>query len=140
MNHTIGPLIDQWFDARFYAEATSKGHRTKYADGRPISFNEAQGLFMWCPCGYHALGPDNKELFPLDLSLNHGRPHGLLVPFADRGLPPDHGPVGRDNVTHPRWKIVSGADIFDLTLSPSIAVGPADNECWHGFITNGQVC
>lgn len=133
------PLSHEWFGAMFYGCVTDTGHRRRYEDGRPISFDEAQGLRLWCPCGYGAIGANGAELYPLDLTLNHGRPHGLLVPFADRGLPPNHGPLGRDNVTHPRWQIVNGTSIADLTLSPSIAVGPADNECWHGFITNGQV-
>jgi len=136
-------LIDPWFEAAFYGEATSDGTlRLTHEDGSSMAFTESQGLFLWCPCGYGLLDKEGKERYPLDLSLNLGRPHGLLVPFANPPsgitLPVDHGPLGRDGSSHPRWT-VSGTSVADLTLTPSIAVGPGDHECWHGFITNGEV-
>jgi hypothetical protein len=132
-------LTDAWFEAGFYGEVDEKSWRENHADGSPMTFGEAQGLFLWCPCGYGLLDKEGKERYPLDLSLNRGRPHGLLVPFINPPsgvrLPLDHGPVGKDG-THPRWS-VSGSSLEDLTISPSIAVG--DPECWHGFIRNGEI-
>jgi len=136
-------LTDPWFEAAFYGEVIERGgFRFRHEDGSPMTWPEAQGLFLWCPCGYGLLDKEGKERFPLDLSLNLGRPHGLLVPFANPPsgvqLPADHGPLSRDGSTHPRWT-VSGTGLTDLTTSPSIAVGPASGECWHGFITSGEV-
>jgi hypothetical protein len=105
------PLTDPWFAAAFYGAVAPDGR----AWTEKMPFAASQGLFLWCPCGYGLLDKAGKERFPLDLSLNLGRPHGLLVPFANGPggvLPADHGPI---------------------------AVGPADNECWHGYITGGQV-
>lgn len=135
-------LTDPWFEAGFYCEALANGSwRERREDGSPIAFSDAQGLFLWCPCGVGLLDKEGKERYPLDLGLNRGRPHGLLVPFANPPsgvpLPPDHGPVSKDGTTHPRWT-VSGSGLGDLTITPSIAVGK-DPECWHGFITNGEV-
>lgn len=135
------PLTDPWFEAEFYGEADDKGFRIAHEDGSPMTFAEAQGLFLWCPCGYGELDKEGKERYPLDLSLNCGRPHGILIPFANPPsgvqLPPEHGPKSRDGSTHPRWT-VSGSGLHDLTITPSIAVG-SDPECWHGWITNGEV-
>lgn len=119
------PLTDPWFEARFYGEASASCHR--YLD----SIEGAQGLLLWCPCGY------GKAEFPID----GGRPHAIMVPFANpRNAPPlpaDHGPCSRvDRNVHPRWTM-SGTSLADLTCTPSVAVG--DPECWHGYITNGQV-
>jgi hypothetical protein len=134
-------LTDPWFGACFYGEVDEKSWRENHEDGSPMKFSEAQGIFLWCPCGYGELDKEGKERYPLDLSLNLGRPHGLLVPFANPPsgipLPADHGPVGRDKKTHPRWE-VAGTSLEDLTISPSIAVGE-NPECWHGHIQNGVV-
>lgn len=135
------PLDDPWFAARFYKAATAGGWCEGSAGG-PVPFSEAQGLRLWCPCGYGAVLPDGSEAFPTDLSHNLGRPHAILVPFANPAsgvpVPADHGPVGRDGKTRPRWS-ASGTGLHDLSTTPSIAVGPADRECWHGYITNGVV-
>lgn len=137
-------LTDPWFEAHFYSDVgvtvdALETSRLRHAKGSPITFEEAQGLFLWCPCGYGAIDKDGKERYPLDLRLNRGRPHGVIVPFADRGLPPTHGPVN-DRGVHCRWQ-VSGASLADLTLTPSVLVGsPANNTvCWHGFITHGAI-
>jgi hypothetical protein len=134
-------LTDPWFEAEFYGEVSAESWSQNHADGSPIKFSESQGLFLWCPCGYGLLDKDGKERYPLDLSLNRGRPHGVIVPFANPPsgipLPADHGPVSRDGKTHPRWT-VSGTGLHDLTVTPSIAVGK-NPECWHGFIRNGEV-
>lgn len=136
-------LTDPWFEAHFYGEIAADGSfRFHYEDRSPMAFAQAQGLALWCPCGYGELDKDGKERFPLDLSLNLGRPHGLLIPFANPPsgvpVPAEHGPLSRDGKTRPRWT-VSGSSLADLTLTPSVAVGPADKECWHGFITSGEV-
>lgn len=142
MSHLPARLTDPWFEARFYGEANAdRGFLLAHEDGSLFAFSESQGLFLWCPCGYGALDKDGKERFPLDLSLNLGRPHGVMVPFANPPcgihLPANHGPVSRDKATHPRWT-VGGSGLHDLTITPSIAVG--DNpQCWHGFIRNGEV-
>jgi hypothetical protein len=136
-------LTDPWFAARFYGHVGDRSWwEQNPTTGAPLSYGEAQGLFLWCPCGYGKLDKDGAELYPLDLSLKRGRPHGLLVPFGNPPsgvpLPADHGPIGRDGIHRPRWT-VSGTSLADLTTTPSIAVGPPNNECWHGFITNGIV-
>ena len=135
-------LTDTWFEAKFYGEVIGDSLRLKHEDGSPMTFAEAQGLWLWCPCGFGALDKYGKELFPLDLTLNLGRPHGLEIPFANPPsgvqLPAGHGPLGRDGVTHPRWTVVSGSGLHDLTISPSIAVGE-NPECWHGFIRAGEI-
>lgn len=116
-------LTDPWFDAKFIGEIEeSKSYR--YLDG----IEGAQGLFLWCPCGY------GKAEFPLD----GGRPHGLLLPFRNpRGapVPPDSFNRQQDGRT-PRWEM-SGSGLHDLTLQPSVATGKP--ECWHGYITAGAI-
>ncbi len=120
-------LNDEWFEAKFYGEISADGKSMRYLD----SIDGAQGLFLWCPCGY------GKPEFPL----NAGRPHGVLIPFVNpRNAPPvpaDHGPVNKtDGKTRPRWTM-SGTGLHDLTITPSVDVGK--DSCWHGFITNGEI-
>ncbi|HSZ58602.1 MAG TPA: DUF6527 family protein [Tepidisphaeraceae bacterium] len=135
-------LTDPWFDAAFFYGAQPDGScRLHHPDGTPTLFSEAQGLFLWCPCGYGALDKDGALKFPLDLSLNHGRPHGVMVCFANPpcgiALPPDFGPTSKgDKSRHPRWN-VGGTGLADLTLSPSVDVG--DPSCWHGHIHQGEI-
>lgn len=128
----IARLDDPWFEAAFYGYVTQTGHRTAHEGDVPLAFNEAQGLFLWCPCGY------GKDSYPLD----GGRPHGLLVPFSNPPsgvpVPAEHGPVSSGGGARPRWT-VTGSGLRDLTLTPSVAVGGSGAECWHGFITNGDV-
>jgi len=119
-------LTDPWFEAEFYGNVTPSGWRRQ---GPQIE--GAQGLFLWCPCGY------GKAEYPEA----GGRPHGLIVPFANPrnapALPPNHGPVSSvDGEPHPRWEM-HGTGLHDLTIHPSIAVGKP--ECWHSFIQNGVV-
>lgn len=112
-------LTDPWFEAEFYGHVSTTGHARQ---GSVIE--GAQGLFLWCPCGY-----------PHDASA-----HGLLIPFANPrnapAVPPDHGPISRDGSHHPRWTM-AGSGLQDLTLAPSVDVGAPS--CWHGFIKNGEV-
>jgi uncharacterized protein DUF6527 len=131
-------LINQWFEAHFIAEACDDGSfRVNNGD---VPFSQSQGLFLWCPCGFGAVNEDGSERYPLDLSLNRGRPHGVLIPFSNPpsgiAVPAGFGPLSRDKKSRPRWT-VSGTGLHDLTLSPSVTVG--DPECWHGFITMGIV-
>jgi len=146
MKSLPAPLTDPWFDAKFYNGANADVSYYSTFDGdpgwnnRPVEFAEAQGLILWCPCGYGEKDAAGNERFPTDLSLGKGRPHAILVPFANPPcgiqLPADHGPVGRDGKTRPRWQ-VAGSGLHDLTTNPSIAVGTP--ECWHGWIQGGIV-
>lgn len=102
-------LSDPTFEAKFVKNVN--GLSFKLSD----SIDNAQGLWMYCPC-------------------NQG--HHILIPFADKGLPVEFGPVARDDKTHPRWQ-VSGTSLDNLSLIPSVDVGT--KSCWHGFITNGEV-
>jgi hypothetical protein len=133
----IGRLDDPWFDASFLTDTTAKGHR------RIDTLQNADGLFLWCPCGFN----DPQFRAP-----NQGRPHGIIVSFANpRGVPPapvDAGSRSRDGKPS-RWTIVSGTGLWDLTLSPSVDVGDKTinpvtkkqvvTSCWHGFIQKGEV-
>lgn len=120
-------LTDPWFDAKFYGRVSAKGEMW-HLDG----IEGAQGVQLWCPCGF------GKPEYPL----TGGRPHGLLVPFANPRnaplLPDNHGPLrtGDPNAPRPRWAM-TGTGLADLSCSPSVAVGSP--ECWHGFLTNGEV-
>lgn len=138
------PLTHPWFEAHFFSEAEANG---SYRDSSPfegepaIPFSQAQGLLLWCPCGIDELLPDGSLRYPLDLSLNKGRPHLCMVVFSNppSGIvtPANFGPVSKNDPNrHPRW-VVSGTGLSDLTLSPSVDVG--NPSCWHGFIQNGIV-
>jgi D-serine dehydratase len=113
-------LTNPWFEAEFYGKA----HGVAFTRQGP-SIEGAQGLFLWCPCGYGR--PD-------------GAAHGLIVPFANPRnapqLPPVHGPQARDGSQRPRWTM-TGTGLDDLTLTPSVDVG--EPSCWHGYIAAGEV-
>lgn len=127
-------LTDPWFEAEFYGNvfenrpcdgvncSVVSPHTHSGYSRQGSNIDGAQGLFLYCPCGYGS----NKA-------------HGLLIPFSNpRNAPPvpaSHGPEGRDG-KRPRWTM-SGSGLHDLTLTPSVAVG--EPECWHGFITGGDV-
>lgn len=119
----IAKLSDPWFEARFVTDTTARGHR--YVD----TLDGADGVLFWCPCGY------GKTEYPLD----GARPHAVMVNFANpRGCapaPPDAGSRSRGGGPS-RWTM-SGTGLHDLTIQPSVAVGTP--ECWHGWITNGDV-
>jgi hypothetical protein len=72
---------------------------------------DADGVRFLCPCGGG---------------------HLTLIPFDNprNGSAPPRG----------GWH-VSGTGLVDLTLTPSIRTsgGPDHAECWHGFITAGEV-
>lgn len=118
-------LVDPWFEAHFMVDVQERSYR--YATS-PI-LEGAQGLWLWCPCGY------GKPEYPLD----GARPHAIHVPFRNPVgapvVPPTFGPVNKAG-ERPRWE-VAGTSLSDLTISPSIAVG--EPECWHGWIRAGQV-
>jgi hypothetical protein len=122
-------LVDPWFEAEFIGGITEAGsfHRLPSIDG-------AQAVFFYGPCGY---GETDGT-------------HAVIVPFAN---PRNAPPVPAGFVPKYRWQM-SGSALHDLSLSPSVncAVGPGSPEhnlkpgecrpgrqCWHGFITNGEV-
>ena len=118
-------LSDPWFEAQFTTKTIKEGHWCiDILDG-------ADGLLLWCPCGF------GKPEFPLD----GPRPHAIIASFANPINAPiaplDAGSQSRCDANGQRhasrW-IVSGTDLSNLTLSPSIDVG-----CWHGYITNGVI-
>lgn len=138
------PLTHPWFEAHFIHRAQSNGSYydcNPYEGEDPVEFKDAQGLRLWCPCGIDERDKDGNLRYPLDLSLNKGRPHGCLIMFRNppSGIlpPPNFGPMSRYGKNHPRWTIVSGSGLVDLTLTPSIDVG--NPSCWHGYIKNGIV-
>ena len=126
-------LINPWFEAHFFCNAHTDGsYRGHHEDGSSILFSESQGVLFWCPCGV------NDPKFPID----GGRPHMCQIVFRNppNGIQPplNFGPESRHKKgVHPRWQIVSGTSLDDLTLDPSIAIG--DPECWHGHIKQGVV-
>lgn len=92
-------------------------------DGRQINrkvdtLAEATGMFFLCPGCYAKNGG------PVGT-------HGIIVTFADRGVPDHLGSHGSGGGPS-RWK-VSGSGLHDLSTQPSIDVG-----CWHAYITNGE--
>lgn len=121
----IARLTNPWFSAGFIRNTTAKG--TYYGD--LLNIVGADGVRFWCPCGY------GKPEFPID----GARPHMVEVSFANpigcQPAPADAGSQSR-NGGPSRWQM-TGTGLDDLTLSPSVAVGPP--ECWHGYITNGEV-
>lgn len=76
----------------------------------------ANAILFQCPCGEH------HNLIAFVPTLN--------APDANAGLSSNGG----------RWNRIAGGDLDTLTLRPSIAVkSKGTQECWHGFITNGEV-
>lgn len=77
---------------------------------------EADGIMLLCPACFLAnQGPIGT--------------HRVICWF--RGRVPDDAVPGPG-----RWDI-TGSDLFDLTLTPSIQLHSACN--WHGFITKGKI-
>jgi hypothetical protein len=76
---------------------------------RGKKLHEAQGVMFDCPCGKHSI------------MVWFRNPH--VLPAAGEGAPPNDK----------RWELVSGTDLDDLTLSPSILL-----DCWHGFVVDGH--
>lgn len=115
-------LLDPWFEAEFYGQVTDSTYRRQGGE-----IEGAQGLLLWCPCGY------GKPEYPLE----GGRPHAVIVPFLNPRNAPEvtagHGPQNKSGGARPRWTM-SGTRLGDLTLSPSI-----DVSCWHGYIRVGRV-
>ena len=56
-------------------------------------------------------------------------PHLIVCWFADRGVPPDAMPGPG------RWR-VSGYDVVDITITPSIRSSACG---WQGLVTDGEV-
>lgn len=80
---------------------------------------EAQGIIFLCPaCFAKNAGPVGT--------------HAIEVSFNNRGVSPGQGSHNSQGQPS-RWN-VSGTGYADLTLTPSILI-----DCWHGFVTNGEV-
>ncbi len=126
-------LTDPWFSAEFYGSVREAPEERSFRH-QGGAIEGAQGLLLWCPCGFH----DPKYRGP-----EAGRPHLVIVPFSNPrnapSLPPEHGPTNSNGGPRPRWTM-SGTGLADLTVSPSVLVGtPGKDECWHGWIQNGVV-
>jgi len=97
-------------------QAAGHPRRMQLVMPKASSLADAQGLMLDCPkC----------------------RSHSIIIAFADRGVKDDwatHDSSGRPT----RWRIVGGAGLEDLSLSPSIDCTPSNPACWHGFITDGE--
>lgn len=117
-------LTDPWFEAQFVTESTAAGHRFH------PTLEGADGVFLWCPCGYGK--PEYQG--------EGGRPHAIIVLFANpRGCPvppPDAGMRNKNGGPNPRWTM-SGTGLHDLTLAPSVDIG--NPSCWHGWVQGGVV-
>lgn len=84
---------------------------------------EAQGVMFLCPVCFARNGGSVGT-------------HLIAVTFHGRGATDDQGSRGRGGQPS-RWH-ATGSSAEDLTLTPSIDLGPGG--CgWHGFITNGDV-
>lgn len=112
----IAKLTDPWFEAKFIHDV-----KPDLSFRIDAEFAGAQGLWMYCPCGF-----EKKD----------ERAHGLIIPFDVPGIPPKFGPHDKEG-NHPRWKR-TGTGLSSLTLSPSVLVN-IENPCWHGHITGGIV-
>lgn len=84
------------------------------------SLAEAQGLELDCP------------------KCTGNRSHRVQVAFHDRGVLDHHGSRNKEGKPT-RWHVAGGTGLVDLSLSPSIDCTPSDPNCWHGFITNGEI-
>lgn len=101
-------------NAVFIFEASPAGSFSHHCP----SIAQAQGVLLWeCPLGDR---------------------HVILIPFEGRGLPSQFEPG------LPRWQLVSGTSIENLTIAPSINLDVLDPvthkhpDCkWHGYIVNG---
>lgn len=64
-------------------------------------------------------------------------------PRGSEPAPPDAGVVGSDG-SHPRWELVSGDGLHDLTLAPSINCdipnkdGTPSSCKFHGHVKHGE--
>ena len=66
------------------------------------------------------------------------RTHSIMVGFRDRGVPAHLGT--RDSQgKQTLWQVSGGTGLHDLTLTPSIDCTPSNPNCWHGFITGGEI-
>lgn len=102
----------------FIASPRPHDHRSYV---RVAALDDAQGVELHCPCGVGSLIVlfSNPRRLPVA-----GEKFGMRL-RGNHAAPP------------PRWQMVSGTGLHDLTLAPSISVG--DPECWHGWIQNGEV-
>jgi len=129
-------LSDPWFEAEFIGHISEDGRSYRRQGGE---IEGAQAVFLYGPCGF---GRTDGT-------------HGLIVPFKN---PRNAPPVPAAFEPTPRWEM-SGSGLEDLSLTPSIncTVDPPEHraareaaglkagecapgrQCWHGYITNGEV-
>lgn len=97
-------------------EPAQRSHRR----GDDLTLATAQGIVFDCPvCSFR--NADGRGS------------HSILAWFRGRGVPDDAVPGPG------RWT-PSGTGFEDLSLTPSINCNTASRtDCWHGFITNGEV-
>lgn len=113
-------------DARFVYAATARSHRL--SDGDSIA--GMQGVLFQCPsCGVGKPHGCNGERSYIEGD------HYILVLFAN---PSGVAPAPAECEPLPRWTIVSGASLDDLTLSPSVDCTRGGGCSFHGFVTNGD--
>lgn len=100
-------------DPHWLSHATDLSFRE---DAPGVGITDAQGVMFLCPRCFREKGEVGTET--------------VVCWFRNRGVPVglEPGPA--------RWD-VTGTSFVDLTLSPSVNV---DNEHWHGFVTNGEIC
>ena len=78
------------------------------------NFSSADGLLFDCPV------------------CKNRNAHSLLVWFEGRGASPAAVPL-------PRWKAY-GTCLDDLSLFPSVnAQSEYNPQCWHGFVSHGEI-
>lgn len=111
----------------------TRTERRQFTDGErevPVEYSirvatlaEAQGVRFLCPACFAKNGGAVGT-------------HGVEVAFVNRGVASHQGSQSRAGEPS-RWE-VSGNDLHDLTLHPSID-SSGDGGCtFHGFITNGD--
>jgi hypothetical protein len=113
-------------DARFVYDAAAQSHRLSKSD----SALGMQGVLFQCPaCGIgKPHGCDDER------SYIEGD-HYILVFFAN---PFGAAPAPAGCVPSPRWTIVAGTTLDDLTLSPSVDCTKGGGCSFHGWVRNGD--
>ena len=112
---------------------TEDGYEKWVAAGRPFveemcirtylpsvpTLAEAQGILINCP------------------KCQNSQAHRISIAFAGRGVLDHQATVSSDG-RPTRWT-VTGTGMDDLTLTPSIDCTSRNPNCWHGFITAGDI-
>lgn len=105
----------------------------------------AQGIMFQCPsCAVgKAIAEDDEQpgrhyiIGAHYIQVLFSNPQGVALPA------PECGVVDATGTNHPRWAIVSGTSLADLTLSPSIDCniphkGVPSSCNFHGYVKNGD--